>query len=234
MFIRDYPEVGSPKEVQAMPTLPEFLADFQGSRFRNEYGTWPVDFEALLRQFDEPAWIEKMVAASRLKRPALAGVVANIEGRADVDAFMKSKDAHETRRFRQAVGVGIRIAMERLGWQTSGKKGSLGRRVPVPVRTTTPGASGNDPPEPSVWFSKAEIYRPPSDRSVPSDDHGPSGSQIRPGAVSAGKTPEERAKILRACFDQLEQIGSPDEREETYEILMKALAETRRLEGRSL
>jgi hypothetical protein len=217
-----------------MPTLAEFLADFQGSRFRNEYAGWPVDFESLLRQLDEPAWVEKMVTASRLKRPALAGIVTDVETRSDVESFMKTTDAHETRRFRQAVGVGIRIAMERLGWRTTGKKGSLGRRVPVSVRTTTPGDSRNDPHEPSVWFSKAEIYRPPSDRSYPGTGRGTAGSRIRPGAVSAGKTPEERARILRACFDQLEQIGSPDEREETYEILMKALAETRHREGRSL
>ena len=62
-----------------------------------------------------------------------------------------------TTRFRQAVGVVVRIIMEAHGWKTTGRKGSLGVRVKVPIRTPTAGASHNTGGL-AVWFTRAERY----------------------------------------------------------------------------
>ena len=55
----------------------------------------------------------------------------------------KSNDGHVTTRFRQAIGVVVRIIMESHGWKTTGRKGSLGVRVKAPTRTATAGAYHN-------------------------------------------------------------------------------------------
>lgn len=218
-----------------MPDLATFLRDVQGSRYRNEHASWPLNFAAILNGLDDPAWQARMIASSRAGRPALAGVVMDIEGRPDVASYFRTTDSHETRRFRQAIGVGVRIAMERLGWRTTGRKLALGRRIAVAPDTTTPGAHRNDPADPATWFSKAEVYAPAAPGARPGmPGDGPSGpdSPIRPGAVSAGRTPAERAALLEQGLDRIASIGTPEERAETLELLMTALAETRRSEGR--
>ncbi|HEU5118285.1 MAG TPA: hypothetical protein VFT74_16825 [Isosphaeraceae bacterium] len=201
-----------------MPTRREFLADRQGVRFRNEVDGWPLDFEAVLRFLDEPESRRRMLEASRGGRPALAGVVERIERRPDVESYLLGTDSHETMRFRQAVGIGVRLAMEAEGWKTSGRKGSLGRRVKVAPGTTRPGASHNDPPEPSRWFSKAEIYLPLR--------------EDRERVKGPAESSQERLERLRAGLDQIERIGTPEEQAETFQILMEGLARTRQAEGR--
>lgn len=42
----------------------------------------------------------------------------------------------------------------------------------------------------------------------------------------------QRAEDIRVMFRELDAIGTPEERAETHDYLMKALAETRRSEGR--
>ena len=42
----------------------------------------------------------------------------------------------------------------------------------------------------------------------------------------------QRAEDIRAMFRELDAIGTPEEQAETHDFLMKALAETRRSEGR--
>jgi len=60
-------------------------------------------------------------------------------------------------------------------------------------------------------------------------------SPDRDPAISEPFTPEEReiqVQRFHELLDRLEQIGTEEERRESCEILMKALAETRREEGR--
>lgn len=99
-------------------------------------------------------------------RPALAGVVKEFEQLPQVKEYFNKYDSHITIRLRQAVGVIVRLVMERLcveagweetGWKTTGKKGSLGTRAKVPPRTTTPGAYRNKRGL-SEWFTYAERY----------------------------------------------------------------------------
>jgi hypothetical protein len=54
---------------------------------------------------------------------------------------------------RQAIGVLVRMIMERRGWKKSGRKGSLGVRV-----TPTPGMSSHNSGGLALWFVRAERY----------------------------------------------------------------------------
>jgi hypothetical protein len=58
------------------------------------------------------------------------------------------------------VGVVVRIIMERRGWKTTGKKGSLGVRA---VRDTPPSRPGtyHNTGGLAFWFLRAERYRRP-------------------------------------------------------------------------
>jgi hypothetical protein len=90
-------------------------------------------------------------------RPALAGVVQELEHRDDVDHFFRANNGHVTTRFRQAIGVVVRIIMESHGWKTTGRKGSLGVRAKVPPRTAVAGAYHNTGGL-ALWFTRAERY----------------------------------------------------------------------------
>jgi hypothetical protein len=90
-------------------------------------------------------------------RPALAGVIRELEAQPSIDSFLGTKDPRRTKRLRQAVGVVVRIIMERRGWTKTGKKGSLGVRAPIAKGTRTPGAYHNTGGL-AFWFLRAERY----------------------------------------------------------------------------
>jgi hypothetical protein len=87
----------------------------------------------------------------------LAGVVRELESQPSIDEFLSSQHPRRTKRLRQAVGVVVRMTMERRGWKKTGKKGSLGIRATVPPRTATPGAYHNTGGL-AFWFLRAERY----------------------------------------------------------------------------
>ncbi len=92
-------------------------------------------------------------------RPALAGVVRELEHREDLNEFFATNPGHVTTRFRQAIGLVVRIIMENNGWQKTGRKGSLGVRTKPEVATPRKGAATNNGGL-SVWFTRAERYEP--------------------------------------------------------------------------
>ena len=92
-------------------------------------------------------------------RPALAGVVRELECLEDLNEFFATKSGHITTRIRQAVGVLVRIIMESKGWKRTGRKGSLGVRARPEVATPKTGAATNTGGL-SVWFTRAERYQP--------------------------------------------------------------------------
>ncbi|MCE5301555.1 MAG: hypothetical protein LLF97_00435 [Planctomycetaceae bacterium] len=93
-------------------------------------------------------------------RPPLAGVVRELEAQPSIDEFLSSQHPRRTKRLRQAVGVVVRMVMERLGWKKTGKKGSLGVRAKVVHGTTTPGAYHNTGGL-AFWFLRGERYEHP-------------------------------------------------------------------------
>ena len=142
-----------------MPLTEDFARDPQGRRFADVMNDRTrIDFPAILRFFDDQARQQRLVDSElHHDRPALAGVIRELEHRPDVDRLFRTNDGHLTTRFRQAIGVVVRMVMATHGWRTTGRKGSLGVRANVPARTTAPGAYHNTGGL-ALWFTRAERY----------------------------------------------------------------------------
>jgi hypothetical protein len=100
-------------------------------------------FESLGRPEPVRVYPAGVSIAEHHDRPALAGVVRELEAQPAIDRFLGSQHPRRTKRLRQAVGVLVRIIMERRGWKKTGRKGSLGVRANVTKGTKTPGACHN-------------------------------------------------------------------------------------------
>lgn len=117
-------------------TIEVFLADSHAARYRDIVQGQPEGFARVLEILSDPEQQTELLAAERYGRPALAGIVKVVE--AD-EAIAASLAAPAGARFRQAVGVAVRLAMESLGWSRTGRKG--------PVRG-------------AAQFKRAEHYQP--------------------------------------------------------------------------
>ena len=142
----------------------QFLADAQGRRFSDVLSDSRVDMDAVFDFFADAARQQRLLDSEmHHNRPALAGVIKELEALPTVASLLGGYDGHTTTRFRQAIGVLTRIIMENHGWATTGRKGSLGKRVKVPAKTTHPGAYRNQTGEGlSIWFTRAERYQRPT------------------------------------------------------------------------
>ena len=136
----------------------QFSKDKQGRRYAD---VLKLDlFQSILTFFDDPDRQRRMVESElHHDRPALAGVVRELEDREDLNEFLATNPGHITTRFRQAIGVVVRTIMENKGWQKTGRKGSLGVRTKTkdafPMKGATTNTGGL-----SVWFTRAERYEP--------------------------------------------------------------------------
>ncbi len=141
-----------------MSLIRDFAADNQGRRFKDVMDDTRIPFRDVLRFFDRADVRCRMVDSEiHHDRPALAGAVRELEAMPFVHDFFRNHDGQTTTRFRQAVGVAVRIVMEKEGWKTTGRKGSLGVRVPHKTPTTLPGAYHNVGGL-ALWFTRAERY----------------------------------------------------------------------------
>ena len=139
-------------------TRKRFLEDLQGRRFADVLDDPGQPFDEVLAFFSDPERQRRMEDSEiHHDRPALAGVVRDLESQPAVDRFLVSQDPRRTKRLRQAVGVVVRIIMEQRGWKKTGKKGSLGVRANVARGTKTPGAYHNTGGL-AFWFLRAERY----------------------------------------------------------------------------
>lgn len=135
-----------------MITLEDFISDNQGKRFKDVVDDTRLDFKILIDFFNrKDISIRLEDSETNHKRPALAGVIVELENIKTIDSFFNTNDAHTTIRFRQAVGVLVKLHMLQLGWTTTNIKGSLGTRNPNEKYTNTEGSL-------SKWFTKAERY----------------------------------------------------------------------------
>jgi hypothetical protein len=140
-------------------TREDFLADRQGRTFSDVANS--ELFPTVLGFFNDEARQRRMEEAEiHHDRPPLAGVVRELESLPPIDGFHASSHPGRAKRLRQAVGVAVRIIMERRGWTKTGKKGSLGVRAPVAGRTATAGAYHNTGGL-AFWFLRAERYARP-------------------------------------------------------------------------
>lgn len=140
-------------------TKQEFLDDRQGRTFADVVHDPEQPFEVVLAFFNHPDRQRRMEEAEvHHNRPPLAGVVRELESIPEVDRFLAAQHPRRTKRLRQAVGVVVRIVMERLGWKKTGKKGSLGVRATRAGSAAEPGAYHNTGGL-AFWFLRAERYQ---------------------------------------------------------------------------
>ena len=146
----------------------DFIGDRQGRTFADVLNDPEQPFDAVLDFFNSEERQRRMQESEiHHNRAPLAGVVRELETQPRIDDFLSSKHPQRTKRLRQAVGVAVRMVMERLGWKKTGKKGSLGVRAAVGPRTSTPGAYHNTGGL-AFWFLRAERYELPTGNPFPS------------------------------------------------------------------
>lgn len=134
-------------------TRDEFLADRQGKTFADVVKDPDQPFETALEFFSDADRQRRMEEAEiHHDRAPLAGVVREFESQPIIDRFLAETQPRNTR-FRQAVGVMVRMIMERRGWRKTGRKGSLGVRAAEMVQTPAHNSGGL-----AFWFIRAERY----------------------------------------------------------------------------
>ncbi|MGE3408655.1 MAG: hypothetical protein AB7I37_17685 [Pirellulales bacterium] len=103
----------------------DFRADSQGRRYADI--SQLAGFDLVLTFFADLDRHRRMNDAEQHhKRPPLAGVVRELERHPEIQRFYSSLSPKQAVRFRQAVGVIVRIVMTKYGWFTLGnRRGSL-------------------------------------------------------------------------------------------------------------
>jgi hypothetical protein len=146
--------------MQAVATTRElFLEDKQGKRFTDVVDDSDQPFDDVLEFFSDADRQRRMEEAEiHHDRSPLAGVVRELEARPGINRFLGEIHPQRTKRFRQAIGVLVRIIMERRGWRKTGRKGSLGVRA---ARADSASPSHNTGGL-AFWFLRAERYELPN------------------------------------------------------------------------
>ncbi|MEZ6119848.1 MAG: hypothetical protein R3C28_25220 [Pirellulaceae bacterium] len=135
-------------------TRASFLEDRQGMKFADVLNDPKQPFDAVLEFFNDYDRQRRMEEAElHHDRSPLAGVVRELESLPAIDGFLSELHARRSMRLRQAIGVLVRIIMERRGWQKTGKKGSLGVRA-----STAKGKAAHNTGGLAFWFVRAERY----------------------------------------------------------------------------
>jgi hypothetical protein len=145
-------------------TCEEFLADRQGRTFSDVVIGSERPFEEALKFFNDGDRQRRMEESElHHDRAPLAGVVRELESVPVINRFLGRIHPRRSQRFRQAIGVLIRILMERRGWRKTGKKGSLGVR-----NASAAGRPRHNTGGLAFWFIRAERYEHPQRKSFAS------------------------------------------------------------------
>lgn len=139
---------------KARMTRNDFLDDRQGKTFADVVDDPEQPFDIVLEFFSD-ANRQRRMEESELHhdRAPLAGVVRELESQPDIDRFLAGEDVRRSRRLRQAIGVLVRMIMERRGWRKTGRKGSLGVRATEAAQAPAHNTGGL-----AFWFIRAERY----------------------------------------------------------------------------
>jgi hypothetical protein len=145
-------------------TRDEFLADRQGRTFADVVSGSERPFEEALKFFSDGDRQRRMEESEiHHDRAPLAGVVKELESLPAINRFLGKIHVRRSQRFRQSIGVLIRMIMERRGWRKTGKKGSLGVR-----NASAAGRPRHNTGGLAFWFIRAERYEHPQHRSFAS------------------------------------------------------------------
>ena len=135
-------------------TRQEFLKDRLGKTFADVVNESEYPFDEMLAFFSDESRQRRMEESEiHHDRAPLAGVVRELEALPAVNRFLSGVHTQRTKRFRQAVGMLVRMIMERRGWQKTGRKGSLGVRAAAAAQTPDHNTGGL-----AFWFIRAERY----------------------------------------------------------------------------
>lgn len=135
-------------------TRNDFLEDQQGRTFADVLNDSEQPFDIALEFFNDSDRQRRMEEAElHHDRAPLAGVVRELEAIPRIDRFLASVQIKRNNRFRQSIGVLVRMVMEGRGWQKTGRKGSLGVRATGAARTPAHNTGGL-----AFWFVRAERY----------------------------------------------------------------------------
>ncbi len=138
-------------------TRDDFNRDRQGRTFTDVLNDTEQPFDDVLAFFSDKDRQRRMEESEiHHDRAPLAGVVRELESQPSIHRFLSQIHARRSQRLRQAIGVVVRIVMERRGWQKTGKKGSLGVRAPKSRSSPTHNTGGL-----ALWFLRAERYTLP-------------------------------------------------------------------------
>jgi hypothetical protein len=142
---------------KACVTRKDYLEHRIGKTFVDVVNDPKQPFDAVLEFFNN-ADRQRRMEESELHhdRSPLAGVVREFESLPAVDKFLSDVQTRRNTRFRQAIGVLVRMIMERRGWRTTGRKGSLGVRASR-AENAMPNAKHNTGGL-AFWFLRAERY----------------------------------------------------------------------------
>lgn len=145
-------------------TRDDFHNDRQGKTFSDVREDPESPFDELLHFLSNESRQRRMEESeTHHDRPALAGIVRELEAQPQIDRFLAQAHPRKTKRFRQAVGVAVRMIMEARGWQKTGRKGSLGVRAKIARHIESAGADHNSGGL-AFWFLRAERYEPVNGR----------------------------------------------------------------------
>ena len=135
-------------------TREKFLEDLQGRTFSDVANDSKQPFDEILEFFSSPDRQRRMEEAEiHHDRPALAGVVRELESLPAIDQYLSEIHTQKSKRLRQAIGVVVRMIMEGRGWRKTGRKGSLGVRA-----SRKPSEPNHNTGGLAFWFIRAERY----------------------------------------------------------------------------
>lgn len=110
-----------------------------GRRFLPVVNNPKVPVRQVMYLLNDPQNLDGMAfVTENIEYPALGAIVKKLEQIPEVDKYFRSTPSRDTLKFRQCVGMAVRLAMEEKGFRTTGKKGSIGSI--------------------SEWFTRAEIF----------------------------------------------------------------------------
>jgi len=149
-------------EVPEMPDIvlsrDDFAEDRQGRTFSDVLNDPAQPFDGVLAFFSDTDRQRRMEESEiHHDRAPLAGVVRELEADPALDAYFAAVHPRETKRLRQAIGVIVRIVMEKRGWNKTGRKGSLGVRAASAAGQPMHNTGGL-----AFWFVRAERYELPT------------------------------------------------------------------------
>ncbi len=132
-----------------------FLEDRQGKTFADVVNDPDQPFGAVLEFFSSADRQRRMEEAEiHHDRSPLAGVVRELEATPIIDQFLSEIHTRRSNRLRQAIGVVVRIVMQRRGWRKTGRKGSLGVRAAKTEKKSPHHNTGGL----AFWFIRGERY----------------------------------------------------------------------------